>query len=119
MISMKRRSSIFKMVSIEFLTERGFALSLENGRLAVSPKGKLTESLRKFIREQKENLVLQLRRRKLELLLSRNNELREQFAFEIEERISLMVIDGEISEAESLEVAKESTFQIWLILFGD
>ena len=88
---MKARSSIFNDWN---LTEKGLIVSLEDGRLAVSPKTKLTDNLRNFIWEQKEKLVLELRTRKLDSLLSSDSDLREQFEFEIEERTAIMIFDG-------------------------
>ncbi len=102
---------------IEVLTEKGLKVSLENGRLAVSPKTKLTDNLRNFIWEQKEKLVLELRTRKLDSLLSSDSDLREQFEFEIEERTAIMIFDGGLSETEAVKLARENVTEIWFDLF--
>jgi hypothetical protein len=106
------------MNTIEILTENGLMLALESGRLAVTPKTKLTDNLRNFIASNKDRIILELRTRKLESLLSSDPDLREQFEFEVSERIAIMIFDGGLSESEAVKQAKESTFQIWLNLFA-
>jgi hypothetical protein len=51
------------------LKKRGFNVTVENGRLAVSPKSKLTDDLRDFIRTNKDQLVSELQTGKMKMLL--------------------------------------------------
>jgi hypothetical protein len=104
---------------IEVLTENGLKISLENGLLAVSPKDLITKDLRDFIRRNKLELVSELKWQNLETLLSTDAEMKEQFEFEVSERIAIMQFDGELSEDEACKLARKTTFQMWLSLFGE
>lgn len=105
------------MPSIEVLTEKGLTVRLEKGRLAVSPKTKITDSLRLFITEQKESLIQELQTETLNKLFTQNPDLQEQFEFEIEERTAIMIFDGKLSEENAKQLAKETTTDIWLKIF--
>lgn len=107
------------MNTIEILNEKGLMLALESGRLAVTPKTKLTDKLRNFIASNKERIISELWVRKLETLLLSRPDLREQFEFEVEERIAIMIFDGGLSESEAVTLARATTFQIWLNLFAE
>lgn len=104
---------------IEVLTEKGLKVSLENDLLAVSPKVLITSDLRDFIRRNKPELISELKRQKLETLFETNAEMKEQFEFEVSERIAIMQYDGKLSEDEAQKLARKSTFQVWLSLFGE
>lgn len=118
-INQTAKRSIFDMNTIEILNEKGLMLALESGRLAVTPKTKLTDKLRNFIASNKERIISELWVRKLETLLLSRPDLREQFEFEVEERIAIMIFDGGLSESEAVTLARATTFQIWLNLFAE
>ncbi|HXH68735.1 MAG TPA: hypothetical protein VNI60_00160 [Pyrinomonadaceae bacterium] len=101
------------------LTRNGLEIRVENGLLAVSPKQKLSDSLREFIRLNKQQILAELRKIKLDSLLSENDALSEQFEFEVEERTAIMIFDGEVEETEANTLAFETTLEIWLSLFGE
>lgn len=107
------------MMTTENLRQKGLTLSLESGRLAVSPKAKLTDDLRNFIRLHKEEIVSELRACKLESLFSANPDLREQFEFEVNERAAIMIFDGGLPEAEAISLSREDVSKIWFSLFGE
>jgi hypothetical protein len=89
---------------VEILIERGLNLLVEGGKLVVSPKTKLTDGLREFIREHKDILIrelLELQTQKLESLFSSAPDLLEQFDFEVEERIAIMIFDGGSAKSHS------------------
>ena len=104
---------------IEVLIEKGLKVSLKNGSLAVSPKNLITGEVRNFIRQNKPELIAELRRQKLETLFSTNPEMKEQFEFEVLERIAIMTLDGKVLEIEAIRLANETTFNLWISLFGD
>ncbi|MEO8073746.1 MAG: hypothetical protein ABI891_15315 [Acidobacteriota bacterium] len=67
------------MTIIQTLTEKGFTLALEGGRLAITPKANLTDALREFIRANKKKLVSELQSEKESNLVSaviRSDEFR-------------------------------------------
>lgn len=67
------------MTIIQTLTEKGFTLALEGGRLAITPKANLTDALREFIRANKKKLVSELQSEKQSRLVSaviRSDEFR-------------------------------------------
>ncbi len=101
------------------LTRNGLEIRVENGLLAVSPKQKLSDSLREFIRLNKQQILAELRKIKLSSLLSENDALRKQFEFEVEERTAIMIFDGEVEETEANSLAFETKLEIWLSLFGE
>ena len=107
------------MTATENLRQKGLTLSLESGRLAVSPKVKLTDDLRSFIRSHKEEIVSELRAGKLESLFSVNPDLQEQFEFEVNERAAIMVFDGGLSETDAAILSREDVTRIWFSLFGE
>ena len=51
--------------------------------------------------------------------LLENDELREQFEFEVEERTAIMIFDGEMLESEAATFARANVERIWLSLFAD
>jgi hypothetical protein len=104
---------------VEVLTEKGLNLSVKNGLLAVSPKTRLTDDLREFIRHNKEAIILELQTQNLESLLLSDQELREQFDFEVEERTAILIFDANTLEGEAAELARSFTFQTWLGLFTE
>lgn len=104
---------------IEVLTEKGLKVSLENGLLAVSPKDLITSEVRNFICQNKPELITELKRQKLETLLSTNAEMKEQFEFEVSERIAIMMFDGKSIGIEVVKLARKVVFQTWLSLFGE
>ncbi len=70
------------MAIIQTLTEKGFTLSLEGGRLAITPKANLTDALREFIRANKKKLVSELQSEKEPNLVSaviRSGHSRDSF----------------------------------------
>lgn len=107
------------MKTIEILQQNGLSISLENGRLKVNPKENLTDKLRALIYANKQKILVELKARNLESLLSGNDEMSEQFDFEVSERTAIMTIDGKLPEAEAVRLAEKTTFQIWLDLFGE
>jgi hypothetical protein len=58
------------MAIIQTLNEKGFAATFEGGRLAITPKAKLTTPLREFIRANKTKLVSELQAEKQQNLVS-------------------------------------------------
>lgn len=48
----------------------------------------------------------------LESLLSADEDLREQFEFEVLERIAIMIFDGKIDEKEAIALARKETFRV-------
>ncbi len=102
---------------IETLVQNGLSLSIENGLLGVSPKQQLTDDLRNYIRRNKTQILAELRKDQLICLLSENKELQEQFDFEVEERIAIMIFDGEINSNEAEILAFENTLRTWISLF--
>jgi hypothetical protein len=58
------------MAIIPTLTKKGFAVTFEGGRLAITPKAKLTNPLREFIRANKTKLVSELQAEKQQNLVS-------------------------------------------------
>ena len=101
------------------LTRNGLEIRVENGLLAVSPKQKLSDSLREFIRLNKQQILMELRKIKLDFLLSETDALREQFEFEVEERTAIMIFDGEVEETKANSLALETTIETWLSLFDE
>lgn len=105
---------------IETLTQNGLSLSIKNGLLGVSPKQRLTDDLRDFIQQNKTQILTEVRKAKLDSLLSANNELQEQFNFEVEERAAIMIFDGdETDETKAENIAFETTLGIWVGLFSE
>ncbi|HRH40362.1 MAG TPA: hypothetical protein PKY82_01870 [Pyrinomonadaceae bacterium] len=54
----------------------------------------------------------------LESLLLSNSILCEQFNFEVEERTAIMIFDDGLPESEAINLAHQTTFQVWLELFA-
>jgi hypothetical protein len=70
------------MTITKILAKKGFTAKLESGRLAVTPKANLTDSLREFIRVNKAKLVSELQDEKLTELVSSafvSSHFRESF----------------------------------------
>lgn len=101
------------------LIQNGLTASIKNGLLGVSPKKLLTDDLREFISRNKSQIIIELREAKLNSLLLENDELQEQFNFEVEERTAIMIFDGEINETEAERLALRNTLENWLSLFGE
>ncbi len=55
----------------------------------------------------------------LENLFANSPDLRDQFEFEIQERIAFMTIDGGLPETEAEKAATETTTDIWLKIFTE
>lgn len=90
------------MTVTKFLMKEGLNLTLVNDTIAVTPQSQLTDSLRNFIRENKAKIVSELQ------------EMKQQFEFEVSERVAIMIFDGKLSENEAIELSGKNTFQMWL-----
>src|SRR5688572_29074146 len=104
---------------IETLIQKGFSLSIKNGLLGVSPKMRITDDLRNYISRNKPQILTELRKDQLICLLAENEDLREQFDFEVEERTAIMIFDGEINTKGAEISAFETTLGHWISLFCD
>jgi len=95
------------MTIIQTLTAKGFTTKLEGGRLAITPKANLTNSLRAFIRVNKAKLVSELQAEKQTNLVSSpfvsgqlaetsrsNDELRETKSEKLHEILNRFIADG-------------------------
>src|SRR5690554_2077995 len=98
---------------IDTLLQKGLSISIKNGLLGISPKISLTDELRDFIRQNRTQILAEIQKAKLDSLLSGNDELREQFYFEVEERTAIMIFDGESNEAEVKALAYQTTLETW------
>jgi hypothetical protein len=103
-------------MQVDVLVQNGLKVYLKGDLIAVEPKDKITDSLRSFIRTNRENLVEELRNKQLKSILEANPQLKEQFDFEVEERIAIMTIDGKLSENEAQELGYQTTADLWINL---
>ena len=102
---------------LEVLTGKGLSVALRKGNLAVSPKVKITEDLRTFIRQNKQEIVSEICNQSLESLFASDDDMRQQFNFEVEERAAIMIFDGSFSEEDAIDQAYSLTAQLWFELF--
>jgi 1,2-phenylacetyl-CoA epoxidase catalytic subunit len=104
---------------IENLVEAGFNFRVsDENKLFINPINNLSIEAKRFLQENKSEIISELRWRKLEILLMQNDELREQFQFEVAERTAIMIADGNIPEIEAVTLAEQTTAEMWKDLFS-